>query len=361
MIIKKIFIFVKLTHLFSLMKRQKIGICEIKRWKKAFFCMLCDMKKESSDYLERWKVVEGFTKCDIKYLKKGRRPRSKENPILISVVLNEIERMDVFLNHYRKIGIKRFAILDNGSTDGTVEFLRKQSDVDLFQVSDNFESKIKIGWINRLVSHYGTNYWYLVVDADELLVWEDVEEDCIQNIIRYFNQKRITHVRALMIDMYSKNTKWNTDESFENVFPECKYFDYNTYYHKKTNEAHLVCGGPRKRVLDREVWLTKYPLFKIRKNEIVINPHVIYPYDDMESACYLALLHYKFLTKNDQRKMRRYARRGNYACNSAEYKSYLQKQRENKNNFQFYFEESAEYISSQSLRQVEEIKAIWKD
>ena len=350
--------YLKLSYLFCYINMSKLGISDIKRWKRAFLHFFNKVSKKSSDYSERWKIIEGFTKCKIRILKKAKINREVKDPILICVVLNEMERIKIFLNHYRRIGIKTFAILDNGSTDGTVEYLKKQKDVELFQTKDRFESKIKVGWINRIISYYGTEHWYLVVDADELLVWQDVEQGRIQDVIRYLDKRNITRARALMVDMYPKEIKWNMNVSFDEIFSECRYFDYDTYYRKKSEELYLICGGPRKRKLGIGAWLTKYPLFRLKNNEFLCNPHAIYPYENKKTPCYFAIMHYKFLTQNDRKKIRKYAQIGNYACNSVEYKLYLKRQRENRDNFKFYYKQSAEYQSSQSLTIIKQIDRI---
>lgn len=353
--IKRIIIYIKLNYLMLHIKKQKIRILEIKKWRKAFLNFLCIEKNKSSDYPDRWNIIEGFARSDITKIKKIRDKRYIEDPIVICVVLNELERMKVFLDHYRKMGIKMFAFLDNGSSDGTIEYLKKQADVELFQTKNPFKSKIKIGWINRIISYYGTNHWYLVVDADELLVWQNIEEGCIQNVIKYFNENNITRARALMIDMYPQEVMLNTNASFEHAYSESRFFDYNTYYHRKENSLYLISGGPRKRMFGIDAWLTKYPLFRLAEEEIMCNPHTIYPYNNKKVPCYLAILHYKFLTRNDKQKMQKYARKGNYACDSAEYKLYVKKLREKADNFKFYFADSTEYHSSQSLLKISEI------
>lgn len=337
------------------MRKQHLNICETDRWKQAFFHFLCNIQNTSYDYAHRWQVVEGFAKSNISIIKKANKPAPVAVPVLICVVLNEMERMKVFLEHYRRMGIKRFAVLDNGSTDGTIGYLKRQNDVELFQTKDFFESRIKMGWINRIIAYYGTSRWYLVVDADELLVWQGMEESDIKSVVRCLKKQRITRARALMVDMYPKTIQWNHHTHFEEVYRQCKYFDSNTYYQKEAEEVFLLSGGPRKRMLDIEVWLTKYPLLQLKKNEILSNPHSIFPFQNHKTACYFAVLHYKFLTFDDQRKMRKYARKGNYAGGSAEYKLYLQKQREEAQTFCFYYGGSEEYQSSHSLSKIKEI------
>ena len=57
--------------------------------------------------------------------------------------------LDDFLRHYRALGVDRFVVLDNGSTDGSVDLLARQPDVDLYQVPRRFLPLRKQGWINR--------------------------------------------------------------------------------------------------------------------------------------------------------------------------------------------------------------------
>lgn len=356
--IKRIMYYLKLCYMFLGIKKQKIRLYGCKRWKIAFFHYLCDLKETSSDYPDRWNVIEGFVKSDIDIIHKAQKKKSFNEPILICVICNELERMPVFLEHYRKIGIKRFAMIDNDSTDGTVDYLIKQKDVDLFQVKDQFESRIKSGWINRIISYYGTKYWYLVVDADELFVWQGVEEGCIQDVIFYLNKKKITRARALMIDMYPEEIAWEQDKSFDEVYSKCRYFDCDTYYYKDIEDIYLLCGGPRNRAFGLEVWLTKYPLFQLREKEIMSNAHTIFPYSNKKTPCFFAILHYKFMTKKDQVKMKEYARKGNFAGGSAEYKMYAKKHRMNRHNFHFYNSESREYSSSYSLSQIKELEKL---
>ncbi|MDE7430767.1 MAG: glycosyltransferase family 2 protein [Lachnospiraceae bacterium] len=350
--------FIKLNLCFFRLRKQRLEIKEKNRWKKTFLHFLCNISKESSDYSGRWNVIKGFTESDIRLIKKAKNTKNGRSPIVICVLLNEIERLPVLLEHYRRIGIRKFAMIDNGSADGTLDYLRKQKDVDLFQTKDRFESKIKMGWINRVISYYGISKWYLVVDADELLVWQGIENINIQDVVKYLDKKNITRARALMVDMYPREEKWDTDGTFEEVYPACNYFDHDTYVHQESEELYLMCGGPRGRKLGITAWLTKYPLFRLEKNEFLCNPHVIYPYEKRKTPCYLAVLHYKFLTRDDQRKMRKYARKGNYINNSAEYKLYVKKYQENADNFNFYYNGSAEYESSYSLEKISELDKI---
>jgi len=52
--------------------------------------------------------------------------------LVFSTQRNEMERLPYFLDHYRKMGVAHFIIVDNGSTDGSAEFLAGKPDVSLW-------------------------------------------------------------------------------------------------------------------------------------------------------------------------------------------------------------------------------------
>jgi hypothetical protein len=52
------------------------------------------------------------------------------------VVRNEALRLPATLRHHCAIGVQRFFVLDNGSTDGTLDLLANEPDVDVFATAD---------------------------------------------------------------------------------------------------------------------------------------------------------------------------------------------------------------------------------
>ena len=55
-----------------------------------------------------------------------------------TVLRNELARLPYFLEYYRAKGVGAFLTVDNGSTDGSVEFLIEQPDVYLWQSDFSF-------------------------------------------------------------------------------------------------------------------------------------------------------------------------------------------------------------------------------
>ena len=104
-------------------------------------------------------------------------PISGSEVRLFAKVRNEVERLPFFLNYYRKFGVNRFFIIDNCSTDHTVDLLKQNSDCHIFSTSQKMvDARAGMDWIEPLLKKYGENRWCLIVDADELLVYPNSED-----------------------------------------------------------------------------------------------------------------------------------------------------------------------------------------
>ncbi len=277
-----------------------------------------------------------------------------KTPILICIVKDDIQRIEMSLNYYRKMGVKNFVYVDNMSTDGTFEYLLKQPDIDLYKCETPYTTKNREAWINRIIAHYGFNHWYLCVDSDELFVYDKMEEMTIDEYISKLGKKN-RRVRALLLDMYSKEAIFQETDNIQGYY--C-YFDGDTYEHKSTYKLEAVTGGPRQRVFfensNKKFMLTKYPLFYFIKGDIQCGSHFQYPFSpNCGIPCTTALLHYKFLKSDLQKYMDR-VKLGNYANGSEEYKKYIEVYNKGKN-ISLYNEKSIKYIDSQSLKKIKNI------
>ena len=107
-----------------------------------------------------------------------------EYPTLIAVLRGELIRIPYFLKFYNKIGIKHFIFIDNDSNDGSFEYLKKCNyNITLYQTKESY-SKNKQGclWRENLMKVYGENRWYVLVDLDELFVYDNYENSEIKDI-----------------------------------------------------------------------------------------------------------------------------------------------------------------------------------
>jgi len=84
---------------------------------------------------------------------------------------NEIARLPLFLSHYRKLGVARFRYIDNGSTDGSAEYLQAQPDVDWIYEMQTYGPDNLWGcrWQTAEIRRFCPDAWVLALDVDELL------------------------------------------------------------------------------------------------------------------------------------------------------------------------------------------------
>lgn len=323
--------------------KEKVGL-EIKdgpgTWYKALKKFIIAQPEESEVAIE-------FFKDSISVLQLSKTGKETSLVILICVVKNDLRKMKNLIIHHRKIGIKHFAILDNGSTDGTIEWLKNQKDVDLFTVQDKYNTNRREAWINKLVAYYGLNRWYLILDSDELFSFYKMESRNIEYLIDYCVKHSIDRMRAVMIDMYGADSFY-LDNSEEDYLEKCKYFDSNSYKYENRDVIDLITGGPRRRIFNQKPWLTKYPLCYFVEGDIQGKSHFLFPYKkNKNTKCYSAILHYKFLP-SDIRKYRKIATEGNYFNDSIQYKDYIN-HIDRSNGLSFMDEQSVEYSDTDSL------------
>ena len=76
--------------------------------------------------------------------------------LLFSTMRNERIRLPYFLAYYRRLGVNHFLIVDNGSDDGTRDFLAEQSDVSVWSATAGYkQSRFGMDWMMHLLRRHG--------------------------------------------------------------------------------------------------------------------------------------------------------------------------------------------------------------
>jgi Glycosyl transferase family 2 len=274
------------------------------------------------------RVVEQAARAEIRLVRDSGGAPDPRTPVLIGVVKDEMAVLADLLEHYRGLGVERFALLDNGSTDATPDFLAAQPDVDLYATRQPFQRKQ--AWVNALIARYGYDRWYLHVDADEHVVFDGAPGRTLADVVGFAAARGLRRVRGMLVDMYAPGPILAAAKApGQRLAERFRLFDGDDYAETLCLERISRKGGPRRRKFTREndvfdPELSKYPLFHIRAGEVASSPHHIYPYrENYLSDCYLAILHYKF-TPGLLDKARRAAVEGNYWHGSLEYRRYLE-------------------------------------
>lgn len=245
-------------------------------------------------------------------------------PIALFAVKNDLVRVKKLLPYYRSIGVARFAAIDNGSTDGTLEFLLGEPDTDVFRTRAAFGSVQKAGWLDRLAAFYGTERWYLWLDADEFFDYPGREKHSLKDLTETLEKKGERKLRSFMLDMYPGGALLDPARTNESFLADCVFFDPDSGDYSFCPETSMLSGGMRRRAFGIENGtLSKITLLHFGGDRILTGAHTVFPQSEDYSGAFSGVLrHYKFLP-GDLEKYRRIADAGTYANGSAEYKLYL--------------------------------------
>jgi len=211
----------------------------------------------------------------------------------ICVSHNEVSILPEFLKHYRRLGVSRFIFLDDASTDGTREFLLSEDDVDVWTSPVRFvdANRGKL-WREALFNRYGLNRWYVNVDADEFLFYDDCIRYSLHDLVEVLTELRITRLPAPMIDMYPSE---EGEVAGGHPWISSNLFDASGYDVTLTKRAISIEGGPRRRIFGEKNELMKYPLvFWDEACSLGVSIHQPLPYTRNFSPLWGALLHFKF-------------------------------------------------------------------
>ena len=269
----------------------------------------------------------------------NRTAEIRRGDILAFITLrNERVRLPYFFDYYRALGIDHFLMVDNGSDDGTREFLVNQPDVSLWTTEKSYKrAQFGVDWLNWLQRKYAHGHWSLVVDVDEFFIYPFCDTRPIGALTDWLDASSIKSFGAMLVDMYPRGPLDAVPyRAGQDPFEIAQYFDSGNYtIHKNHRYGNLwIQGGPRARAFFRDdpqraPALNKIPLVKWHRSyAYVSSTHALLPrglnlvYDEWggEKASG-ALLHAKFLDTFPAKSAEELRRREHYA-NSHEYRAY---------------------------------------
>lgn len=139
--------------------------------------------------------------------------RIDENPtpppdavILYTVLRNERHRLPWFFEYYRGLGIRDFVVVDNGSVDGSLDYLCARPDVTLFSTQESYVGAFAgMVWINHLKSLFSRAGWALYVDVDEALVFDGCENHAVPDLVEALEREGAEAFTAYMLDMFARD------------------------------------------------------------------------------------------------------------------------------------------------------------
>jgi hypothetical protein len=268
----------------------------------------------------------------VKHLSGPRRVVSgPDDVIVISVMRNGELWLESFLAHHRRIGIRNFVILDNGSSDRSVEILSRQPDVTLLRTYapyHAYENTMK----RYLARRYCRNRWCLCVDLDELFDFPRSTRMPLSALIGYLNHKGFNAVITQMLDMFSDGPISDvSNDPAKDLRTNYSFYDLSniaatTYpFGQIPNPAIMMHhGGIRKTIFGTNNGLTKVSLFLMdTKLKPFVSWHHALNARLADISC--VLLHFPFVN-SFYAKVAEAVESGRYGyLTTDEYKSYLRR------------------------------------
>lgn len=260
------------------------------------------------EHLDRWYVLR-----NIHHLV-GEKPSSikQDEYSVVSLIKNVEYFLDEFIQYHQRLGAKHIYLIDNSSSDHTIELSTKYERVTIYTTTLNFslyESRIRGYFIKK----YFPMSWVLCVDADEHFDYPCSNKISMSDFITYLREHSYTAVAACMLDMFPREKYSNLPEgSFSSVY---KYVDiseirkevYPTdWYCSRGNKVPKgvisYSGGIRKKISNAsgDYLLIKHPLIYVTNDLIPFtHPHYSANLSIADVTC--VLLHYKFVMGFEKR------------------------------------------------------------
>ena len=224
--------------------------------------------------------------------------------VVLCNIKNEALLLPHFLNHYRRIGVRRFAFVDNGSRDDTLAVLLDQPDCDVFRNLGDFRAAIHgMVWKTCLLNRYADAAWHLSADADEHAVYTGWPGTSLDEFAVRLGALWRSTATAVMVDMYSEGPLSDARVSASrDMLDICPFLDGDGYSISVPANWRVerfprldVRGGPMSRLYGSpgRGWLAKTPLL-LEPNILFNDPHTVIPLSLNFALPTMALLHFRF-------------------------------------------------------------------
>lgn len=245
---------------------------------------------------------------------------------MLVVCRNEALRLPYMLKYHFDLGVSRVLLLDNDSTDGTREVVRDDPRIHMFSSKEKYKGPLY--WQEPWLRRYAAGRWCLVLDADELFVYPQMDRLDLPGLAAFLEGQGRAALHSLFIEMFSREPIGQMEyRAGADLRAAAPWFDADGYVQKKYHRVFdgeapefIYMGGTRGRVFNEEFGCSKYPFFKYSPELFLRRGlHTIEGAKIAEEQA--AVLHFKYLQDFKEKAVRE-AKRGVYWNASAEYKAY---------------------------------------
>ena len=225
------------------------------------------LRKRLSPILE-FRVRPFLLRASVRHLHGPRKIAYKmDELIVLCVVRNGALHVRSFIEHHQVLGVKHIVLLDNGSTDETVELARRFDRVTILQTRRPYR-KYETVMKRYLVRRFSSGRWNLLADIDELFDYPFSEVLDVRALLTYLNTNSYTAVLVQMLDLFSdiplRELKSAPSDSLKERY---RYYDVSNiekraYRHGTPANPDIKghFGGIRKSIFGTDNGLTKAAL-----------------------------------------------------------------------------------------------------
>jgi hypothetical protein len=234
---------------------------------------------------------------------KFHRPRN-DGFCVFALVKDGASYIDRFVEHYLALGADNIALLDNGSTDGTIDLATRHPQVSVYQSGLPFlpyEAHMRRVFLQR----YRAQHWVVAVDVDEFLTFPGEGERSMAELVQHLSRAGSNAATACMIDFLPSHASLSGQPltrgagDYMTSLAQIQIEPYPTGSwlatgNQPSSTTRSYRGGIRASVTGtQDILLLKHPLLKI-DGTLLPFAHPHFSHHARLSDVSLALHHYKF-------------------------------------------------------------------
>tara|TARA_Y100000385_G_C13085526_1_gene636220 strand:- start:941 stop:1906 length:966 start_codon:yes stop_codon:yes gene_type:complete len=312
----------------------------------------------------------------MKTLTQFNTPPQKDSIICLSILYNEEDFIDFFIDYYSKMGVTHFIFIDNNSEDNSqkrLKYLSEDFNIRILFTQESYKQTISGSkWINEILKEF-KDKWIFIADLDEYVLFRD--NKTLLDLKNSMEASGTNVAQFTLIDFYPIGKKEGIYDFGIDPFVNSKFYDKaidnNDYFLDKTKDGSLVIkGGFRHRLSEKKkakgntYCLNKRSFFKFNfgdTHKISGGTHWIHPYEFVRWNTFKKwekysniikydpemniIAHFKFAKRDFVSFVQNRVKRNQDFNNSKEYKGYL-----NKGVSSFYHKDkTCKFISNNEL------------
>ena len=252
--------------------------------------------------------------------------------VVVALMRDAAGQVGSFLQHHLRLGARSVVLLDNGSTDASIDIARQFDQAVVLQCQLPYATH-KYAMKHFLCDRFGRGCWCLIADIDEHFDYPYSNEISLEAFLRYLNKNRFTAVVAQMLDLFPAGPadQWPDATATESTscFYDLSAVHFQPYQTHRTNRLDGATpfhwsGGIRKSAfaMTNGPSLTKHPLLfpSAGARPTLKSSHECRHARIADVTCLLK--HYKF-NRNFFEQCRVAVAQKNYFNESSEYRDYL--------------------------------------